>query len=167
MEAARGRFVVMGVSGTGKTRIGTLLAGRIGGRFVEGDDLHSEADRAKMGAGIPLTDEDRAPWLDRVAAALAGGEPPVAVACSALRRRYRDRLRATAPDTVFLHLAGDAGTIGARLGARRGHFMPASLLASQFEALEPPEPDERAVTVDTGLAPEAVVDALLAGIARL
>jgi gluconokinase len=167
MEARTGRFVVMGVSAAGKTRIGRMLAEAIGARFVEGDDLHPPENRAKMAAGVPLTDEDRWPWLDRVGAALAEGEPPVVAACSALRRAYRDRLRAAAPGAVFLHLSAEPARLAERIAAREGHFMPPSLLDSQLATLEPPGADERALRVDAEAAPEAVVAALRAGIARL
>jgi carbohydrate kinase (thermoresistant glucokinase family) len=167
MDARAGRFIVMGVSGVGKTRHGTLLARRLGARFVEGDDLHPPANRAKMAGGTPLADEDRWPWLDLVAAALAEGEPPVVAACSALRRRYRDRLRLGAPGAVVLHLTGAPDLIAERLRARQGHFMPPALLQSQLATLEPLEADEAGVVAEVAGPPEAVVDALLAGIARL
>lgn len=157
----------MGVSGVGKSEMGLRLAQALGGRFVEGDDLHPEANRAKMAGGTPLMDEDRWPWLDRVGAALAEGAPPVVAACSALARRYRDRLRARAPDLVVLHLAGDPRLIGERLRARQGHFMPPALLDSQFAALEPLGLDEAGFMVDVERPPEEVLEALLAGIARL
>ncbi len=167
MEARTGRFVVMGVSGVGKTQVGLALAQALGGRFVEGDDLHSAESRAKMAGGTPLADEDRWPWLDRVAAALGEGEPPVVAACSALRRRYRDRLRAGAPGLAVFHLVGEAALVGERLSARQGHYMPPSLLGSQFEALEPLEHDERGFAVSVEQPVEDVVSTLLAGIARL
>lgn len=167
MDARMGRFVVMGVSGVGKTRVGLALAQALGGRFVEGDDLHAPESRAKMAAGTPLTDEDRWPWLDRVASALAEGEPPVIAACSALRRRYRDRLRAGVPELVVLHLVGEPALVARRLQARRGHYMPPSLLGSQFEALEALEADERGLAVSVERPVEEVVAALLPGIARL
>jgi carbohydrate kinase (thermoresistant glucokinase family) len=167
MDARTGRFVVMGVSGVGKTRVGTLLAQRLGARFVEGDDLHPPANRAKMAGGTPLEDEDRWPWLDRVAAALAGGEPPAVAACSALRRRYRDRLRLGAPGAVMLHLTSAPEAIAERLRARQGHFMPPALLQSQLATLEPLEADEAGVAAEVAGSPEAVVEGLLAGVARL
>lgn len=167
MEARAGRFVVMGVSGVGKTRVGLALAAALGARFVEGDDLHPPANRARMAAGTPLTDEDRWPWLDRVGAALAEGEPPVVAACSALARRYRDRLRARVPGLVMLHLAGDPALVGERLATRRGHFMPPALLGSQFAALEPLGPDERSFAASVERPVEEVAAALLAGIARV
>jgi carbohydrate kinase (thermoresistant glucokinase family) len=131
------RLVVMGVSGSGKTTLGQALAEALGLPFRDGDDLHPPANRDRMRAGIALGDADRWPWLDRVARALRD-EAPVVVACSALRRAYRDRLRAGAGGpVVFLHLAGDRGLIAARLAARRGHFMPPALLDSQIATLEP------------------------------
>lgn len=167
MDPREGRFVVMGVSGVGKTRIGTLLAEALEGRFVEGDDLHPPANRAKMASGTPLADEDRWPWLDCVGAALAEGPPPVVAACSALARRYRDRLRARAPGLVVLHLAGEPALVGERLRARRGHFMPPTLLGSQFAALEPLGPDEAGFAVNVERLPGEVLAALLEGIERL
>ncbi len=167
MDAGLGRFVVMGVSGVGKTETGRELARSLGGRFVEGDDLHTEANRAKMAGGTPLMDEDRWPWLDRMGAALAEGEPPVVAACSALARRYRDRLRARVPGLVMLHLVGDPRLVAKRLEGRRGHYMPPALLGSQFAALEPLGADEAGFSVDVERPREEVLEALLAGIARL
>ncbi len=167
MDARMGRFVVMGVSGVGKTRVGMALAQALSARFVEGDDLHPPENRAKMAGGTPLEDADRWPWLDRVGAALADGLPPVVAACSALRRPYRDRLRATVPDVVMLHLLGEADLIEERLRARQGHFMPTTLLGSQFATLESLGPDERAVAVSVERPVPEVVAALLDGIARV
>ena len=151
------RVVVGGVSGTGKSTLGAALAARLGVPFVDGDDLHSDAAKAKMHAGHPLTDADRAPWLDRVAAVLAGPAGAV-VACSALKRAYRDRLRAAAPDVVTLMLEAPRAVLEARLRARRGHFMPASLLDSQLATLDPPQPDEpRTAVVRDDAPPEAVL----------
>jgi gluconokinase len=141
------RVVVMGVSGCGKSSVGEGLATALGIPYRDGDDLHPAANVEKMRAGVPLTDEDRWPWLDRVAQVLAS-EAPVIVGCSALRRAYRDRLRAGAGGPVqFVHLAGSRDLIAARMAARKGHYMPPSLLDSQFAALEPPGPDE-ALTID-------------------
>ncbi len=139
--------VVMGVSGCGKTTVGQALAASLGWPFFDGDDFHPEANVARMAAGIALTDDDRWPWLDRIAAEMravqAGGGNAV-LACSALKQAYRDRI-AAAGDVRFVHLVGDAKTIGARLAERRHRYMPATLLASQFAALEPPP---EAITVD-------------------
>lgn len=167
MDPRGGRFVVMGVSGAGKTRVGRAFAAAIGARFVEGDDLHPPANRAKMAGGTPLSDEDRWPWLDRVGAALAEGEAPAVAACSALRRAYRDRLRAAAPGAVFLHLEGDPARVAERLASRKGHFMPPGLLRSQFATLEPLEPDERGAAVPVEGEVAEVVARLLAAVERL
>jgi gluconokinase len=136
-------IVVMGVSGSGKTTVGVRLAEALTAEFIDGDDLHTDAARAKMKSGHPLTDEDRWPWLDRIGAELAQGERTV-VACSALRRAYRDRLRAAAgPKLRFVYLEATPEEMRARVAGRIGHYMPASLVDSQFAALEPPldEPD--------------------------
>ena len=142
------RIVIMGVSGSGKSSVGVALSERLGIPYLDGDTLHSPANIRKMQAGEALTDADRWPWLDRVSQELAS-QAPVIIGCSALRRAYRDRIRAGAGGPVcFVHLAGSRALIAARMAARSGHFMPASLLDSQFAALEPPGPDEDAVTVD-------------------
>lgn len=130
------RVVVMGVSGCGKSTVGSLLARRLEVPFLDADALHPPANVAKMSAGVPLTDEDRMPWLDAVARELAA-PGSVVVACSALRRSYRDTIRATAPDAVFVHLQGLRDLLAARIAARLDHFMPASLLDTQLETLEP------------------------------
>ncbi len=150
-SAHRFALVVMGVSGSGKTVVGTAIAHALGIAFFDGDDLHSPEARAKMTAGIPLNDEDRAPWLDRIGALLAdaGAHPDgVVVACSALRRAYRDRLRATAgPSLRFLFLKGDKAQMRERVAQRKNHYMPASLIDSQFAALESPEGEGDVVTI--------------------
>lgn len=141
------RVVIMGVSGCGKSSLGAGLATRLAIAYRDGDDLHPPANIEKMRAGVPLTDSDRWPWLDRVAAVLAA-EAPVIIGCSALRLAYRDRLRAGAGGPVtFIHLTGSRALIAARMAARTGHYMPLSLLDSQFAALEPPGPEE-ALTLD-------------------
>lgn len=138
----------MGVSGAGKSSVAALLAGRLGWPFAEGDDMHPQANIDKMAAGHPLDDADRRPWLERVAGwireRVAAGEGGI-VTCSALKRRYRDALRG--PGVLFVYLTSTKEEIAARLVARHGHFMPAALLDSQFADLEPPEPDEHALTV--------------------
>ena len=145
----------MGVSGCGKSTVAGLLAGWLGWDLVEGDDLHPAANIAKMSAGKPLDDTDRWPWLGRVAewihAETAAGRPGI-VTCSALKRSYRDVLRG--PSVTFVHLAGSRDVIARRLAARHGHFMPAGLLDSQFATLEPPGPDERAISVDVSGSPQ-------------
>ncbi|RXZ72623.1 gluconokinase [Agromyces albus] len=150
----------MGVSGSGKTTIGRLLAEGLGAAFVDADDLHPDTNRAKMSAGVPLTDDDRWPWLESVGRVirdetLAGGS---IVACSALKRAYRDRIAAAADDDVsFIHLTGSTATISARMQERPGHFMPPALLTSQLETLEPLEPQERGATFANVGDPREVV----------
>lgn len=145
--------VVMGVSGSGKTSVGRALAEKVGGTFLDADDLHPASNVAKMASGTPLTDADRWPWLDVVAQELRAGEnggSPVVIACSALRRAYRDRLRRDVGEVVFIHLDGSKETISGRMD-RPGHFMPASLLDSQLQALEPLEEDEVGERLDIRL----------------
>lgn len=151
----------MGVSGCGKSSVGEALSARLCIPYFDGDDLHTPQAVEKMRQGIPLTDDDRWPWLDRVAGVLRD-RAPVIVGCSALKRAYRDRIRAGAGGAVtFVHLSGSKDLIAARMGARTGHYMPTSLLDSQFAALEPPGPDE-AITVDIALDLPALVEAVLA-----
>lgn len=151
--------VVTGVSGSGKSTVGALLAQRLGWPFADGDDLHTPEAIAKMHAGLPLDDADRAPWLRRVAAwidaHLAAGESGV-VACSALRRVYRDAIVRGRSDVRLVHLDGARALIAQRLAVRRGHFMPARLLDSQFAALQPPDPDENAIVVGIGESPDDI-----------
>jgi carbohydrate kinase (thermoresistant glucokinase family) len=151
--------VVMGVSGSGKTTVGVALADALGLPFVDGDALHPEANVEKMAAGIPLDDADRAPWLDAVGRVLAA--EPVVVACSALKRVYRDRLRAAAPTLQLVFLDGSRELLAMRMVGRPDHFMPASLLDSQLATLERPGPDEHSMTVDV-LAPVNEIVAFLA-----
>lgn len=154
------RIVVMGVTGCGKSRIGSGLAAGLCIRWFDGDDLHPPANVEKMRAGIPLTDADRLPWLDRVAEVLRY-QAPVAVGCSALRRIYRDRLRQGAGAPVrFVHLAGDPALLAERLARREGHFMPPALLASQLATLEPPGPEE-ALIVDIATPADALIAQLV------
>jgi beta-N-acetylhexosaminidase len=158
----------MGVSGCGKTTIGALVARALGVRFLDGDSLHPVENVAKMAAGTPLTDEDRWPWLATVGSELAAAGPAgLVLACSALRRSYRDAIRAQAPDTVFLHLHGTSEVLGARLEGRSGHFMPAALLDSQLATLEPLDESEAGIVADIAVPVAAVVRDALAGLARL
>ena len=143
-------IVVMGVSGSGKSTVGSALAQRLRVRFVDADTLHPPANIAKMAAGEPLDDDDRYPWLEKVGQWLADHGGGGVVACSALKRKYRDQLRAHCPRVEFLHLRGSPDLIGGRLAARSGHFMPAALRQSQFDALEPLGADERGVVIDLG-----------------
>ncbi len=143
---------MLGVSGSGKTTVARALAAAAGAGFVDADDLHPAANVEKMAGGTPLTDADREPWLAAVAVALEAARAErrdLVVACSALRRHYRDRLRAGDPDLVCLLLAGPRALLAERLATRRGHFMPPGLLDSQLATLQPLEPDERGATLDT------------------
>jgi gluconokinase len=154
------KLVVMGVSGCGKSSLGRALAESLGIPFVEGDALHPPANVEKMRSGTPLTDEDRWPWLTRVAQSLASHHSAV-VSCSSLKRSYRDHIRAHAQgDVRFIHLAGSRDLLAQRMAARPGHYMPLSLLDSQLATLEAPGVDE-AVTIDIALTPEAALAAAL------
>jgi len=151
----------MGVSGCGKTTIGALVAHELGLPFTDGDSLHPVENIAKMAAGTPLNDDDRRPWLETVGRELAGSVGGLVVACSALKRTYRDSIRAQAPDAVFLHLDGSREVLGARLEGRSGHFMPAALLDSQLATLEPLGADEASVVIDiSATVPALVSDAV-------
>ncbi|WP_372446472.1 gluconokinase [Streptomyces spirodelae] len=147
--------VVMGVSGSGKSTVGEWLAQVLDLPFADADDFHPEHNIRKMSAGVPLDDADREPWLDAMADWLADRTAGGAVlVCSALKRRYRERLRRASPRLFFVHLDGSYELIAARLARRRGHFMPPSLLRSQFEALEPLGRDERGATVSVAGTPD-------------
>jgi gluconokinase len=158
-------LVIMGVTGAGKSTVGTLIASRLGLSFRDADAFHPPANIAKMSGGQPLTDEDRWPWLDAIGAHLAAhrGRGCV-VTCSALKRAYRDRLRAAAPTLRFVHLRGDMALVAARQASRQGHFMPASLVASQYATLEAPAPDEGVIALDVAATPEALADAAIAAL---
>lgn len=153
--------VVMGVSGSGKSTVGAALARRMRVPFLDADTLHPAANVAKMAAGHPLDDDDRYPWLDTVGEWLAAHRDGGVVSCSALKKTYRDRLRAHCPGVEFVHLSGSAELIAGRLTARTDHFMPAALLRSQLDTLEPLGPDEAGTTVDAGRGVDAIVDAVL------
>jgi gluconokinase len=148
-------ILLMGVSGSGKTTVGALLAAALETQFVDADSLHSEANRQKMAAGIALDDADRAPWLAAVGAVLAKGH--VVVACSALRRRYRDRLRLAAPDLRLVYLQGSRALLMQRLAARSHEFMPPELLESQLDTLESPAEDEHAIVAEIDSSPMDIV----------
>ncbi len=149
----------MGVAGCGKSAVGMALAARILATYLDGDDLHPPANIAKMSRGEPLTDDDRWPWLTLIGQRLANPDGVLILGCSALKRRYRDHIRqqAKAPVT-FVHLSGSRALITARMAARAGHFMPTSLIDSQFDALEPPGDDEDAVTVEIDRSVEIVAE---------
>jgi carbohydrate kinase (thermoresistant glucokinase family) len=158
-------LVVMGVSGSGKSTMAALLAGQLGWDFLEGDDLHPEANVEKMASGTPLNDEDRAPWLDTVSSWIiehAMADVPGIITCSALKRRYRDTLREQ--NVIFVHMVGTKQLLGKRMSARLDHFMPTTLLDSQLETLEPLDEDEQGILIDASRSPAegaaAVVTAL-------
>lgn len=162
--------VIMGVSGSGKSTVGALLAARIGAVFIEGDDLHSSASKEKMRSGVPLQDEDRRPWLGDIAELIheerAAGRN-VVVACSALKHSYRDVLASADPALVFVHLASPRPLIVARQRDRDHEYMPASLLDSQFATLEPPADDERHIELDVSPSPDDLVRTIIAELPRL
>lgn len=155
-------LVVMGVSGSGKSTVGGMIAGAMGWDLQEGDDLHPQANIEKMATGHPLNDDDRWPWLDKIAQWITqhadAGQPGI-VTCSALKRSYRDILRGE--NVVFVHLAGSRDQIGQRLTARLDHYMPPSLLDSQISTLEPIDPDEQAIIIDVGGSPVEIVEEIL------
>lgn len=140
-------IVVMGVSGSGKSTVGERLARSLGLPFIDADDLHPAENIKKMSAGIPLSDEDRGPWLEAVGAQLREASGGIVVACSALRLAYRDKIRLAAPETVFVHIEADVPTLRNRMDTRSGHFMSPSLLESQLATLEPLSPGEAGGTV--------------------
>jgi gluconokinase len=156
--------IVMGVSGSGKSTIGALLAARLEAEFDDGDWFHPAANVDKMHKGIPLTDEDRAPWLRAIADFIdavrrSGGRS--VIACSALKRRYREVLIGDRPDVRLVYLKGDEALIARRIATRHEHFMPGALLHSQFEALEEPGPEERPIVVPIELPPREIVARIL------
>ncbi len=161
-----GLYVMMGVCGSGKSLIGANLARELGIQFVEGDELHPPENVRRMAAGIPLTDDDRRGWLLAIAARLRAAKRTgvgLVVSCSALKRSYRDVLRSLGDaDVRFVYLAGSRGLVAERMARRSGHFMPPSLLDSQFSILEEPAPDEHAWVCDVSAAPDVIVDSLVA-----
>ncbi|WP_246222630.1 gluconokinase [Phytoactinopolyspora limicola] len=167
MKAGPQHVIVMGVSGSGKTTVAKRLAQQLAWPYAEGDDFHPPANVDKMAAGEPLTDDDRWPWLRAIVdwmCAQAGDGRSTVVTCSALRRVYRDVLGEADGLVRFAYLAGDIDVIGERVGYRRGHFMPVSLLESQFDTLEPLEPDEAGIAVDVSGTPEQMVQDVIDGL---
>ena len=157
-------LVVMGISGTGKSTIAQELVARLGWPFEEGDALHPEANVAKMHAGIPLTDADRQPWLEAVAAWIDGQrakKQPGIITCSALKRSYRRIIIGNRPEVRLVYLRGGRDVVAEHLAGRHGHFMPADLLQSQIDTLEEPTPDEDPLTVDVGQSADRVADEII------
>lgn len=154
-------IVVMGVTGSGKSTVGAALAQHLRVPFADADAFHPQANIAKMAAGEPLTDQDRYPWLEAVGEWLAQHSGGGVMSCSALKRKYRDQLRSYVPQIEFLHLTGSPELIGRRQAGRTGHFMPSSLLKSQFDTLEPLGPDEHGIAIDVGQGVDAVVETFL------
>jgi len=150
-------IVVMGVSGSGKSTVGAALAQRLRVPFADADDLHPPANIAKMTAGHALDDDDRYPWLERIGQWLTEHAAGGVMSCSALKRKYRDQLRRHEPDISFLHLTGSHEVISRRQASRPGHFMPASLLASQFDTLEALAPDESGIAIDIDQSIDSIV----------
>jgi gluconokinase len=155
------RIVVGGVSGSGKSTVGQLLAERLRLPFADGDDFHSKANVDKMTAGIALDDDDRRPWLISIGEWLAGHDRGGVVACSALKRSYRDLIRHGCPDAFHVQLTGDRELIAERQAARHGHFMPASLMDSQWATFELLDEDEAGVVLDVGPAVEKLVEQIV------
>ena len=163
------QIVIMGVCGSGKSTLATLLAQRLGSAFAEADDFHSEESISKMKAGLPLDDEDRWPWLRRLAAWMQERtleDRSAVVSCSALKRSYRDVLRQGSPQAIFIHLDGARHLLLERLNGRQGHFMPQSLLDSQLAILEPFAPDERGARLEVHEPPQALVASVLRQVER-
>jgi gluconokinase len=159
--------VVMGVTGVGKSTLGRDLAAHHGFRFFDADDFHPEANVAKMRAGVPLTDEDRKPWLERLAALLAQASEPTVLACSALKASYRETLRRAAPGLLVVHLTGSREAITARVAARPDHYMPSSLVESQFATLEAPAPGPYVLALDCDLPVDVMSKAVMERLAVL
>lgn len=159
------RIAVTGVSGSGKSAVSAALARRLGCPFEDGDDLHSPDAVGKMSAGVPLTDADRLPWLERVGDWLASVERGV-IACSALKASYRTVIRSRAGGVFFVQLVGSPELLGSRLEHRRGHFMPPALLPTQLAALEPLGPDERGLVLDVAAPVEELVDRIVAALGQ-
>ena len=166
--AAPPPVVVMGVCGCGKTTIGTLIGQAIDAQFIDGDTLHPQANVDKMAAGSPLNDDDRRPWLQKVGETLAQSTSGRIIACSALKRRYRQQIVAAAGRPVlFLLLAGSRAILSDRMKSRKGHFMPPALLDSQLDTLELPDEDEFAVVIDGDQPVQTVFEAALKSITAL
>ena len=161
---ARHHVVVMGVTSCGKSTVGAGIAKRVGAEFVDGDSLHPQSNIDKMASGTPLNDGDRAPWLTEIGRRFASSDAGLVIACSALKRAYRDIIRSGDPSVVFVHLHGTRELLASRMAARPGHFMPLSLLDSQLETLEELQADEAGVVVDIATPVGQIVDEAVAGL---
>lgn len=164
---ARHHIVVMGVTSCGKSTVGAAIAGRIGAEFVDGDSLHPQSNIDKMASGSPLNDGDRAPWLAEIGRRFSASDSGLVIACSALKRAYRDIIRSGDPSVLFVHLHGTRELLASRMAARPGHFMPLSLLDSQLETLEELQADEAAVVVDIATPVGQIVDDAVAALPGL
>jgi carbohydrate kinase (thermoresistant glucokinase family) len=164
---ARPHIVVMGVAGCGKSTVGARLAERLGVPFLDGDSLHPRSNIDKMAAGMPLDDDDRAPWLAEIGRRLSASDAGLVIACSALKRSYRDIIRDGDPHAVFVHLQGTRELLNERMKARPGHFMPVALLDSQLATLEPLEADEPGIEVDIALPVDHIIAHTLAALPEL
>ena len=160
-------LVVMGVTSCGKSTVGAAIAARIGAQFIDGDSLHPQANINKMSAGIPLDDDDRAPWLAEIGSRFSASASGLVIACSALKRTYRDIIRSSDPSVVFVHLHGSRELLAGRMSARPGHFMPLALLDSQLEILEHLESDEVGIVADVAMPVARIVDKTLAALPGL
>ena len=161
MNPATMNLVIMGVSGVGKTTVGLALAKALGWQYIEGDAFHSDANRRKMASGVALDDDDRWPWLDALVSELDTRADPVVLGCSALKLRYRERLRRSQNPLRFVWLRGSEALIGARLSERKGHYMPSSLLRSQLDALEPPLVTEQVLVIDVDQTAEVLGEQIM------
>lgn len=161
---AHPHIVVMGVAGCGKSTVGAALAEHFGADFLDGDSLHPQSNIDKMASGTPLNDEDRAPWLAEIGRRFPASDSALVIACSALKRSYRDIIRSADPSVVFVHLHGTRELLNARMNARPGHFMPASLLDSQLSTLEPLQADEAGLELDIDQPVEKILDGVVAAL---
>jgi carbohydrate kinase (thermoresistant glucokinase family) len=157
------KIVLMGITGSGKTTVGKALAQSLGVEFIDGDDLHPDSNKKKMTSGVPLDDSDREPWLRSVGDELMKRDH-IIIACSALKRSYRDQIRARTPNVRFIHLTGSRDLIHDRLRSRSAHFMPITLLDSQFEALEPLEQSEQGFAIESSRSVNEIVDLITASL---
>ncbi len=164
---AHHHIVVMGVTSCGKSTVGVALAARIGAEFIDGDSLHPEANINKMASGTPLDDNDRAPWLAEISRRFSASDSGLVIACSALKRTYRDIIRTSDPPVIFVHLYGSRELLAGRMSARPGHFMPLALLDSQLDILEDLQADETGIIADVSTPVAEIVDKAVAALPDL